>query len=404
MSVVQGACAPQFQAVKDEFEKNFAERGELGASVCISVKGETVLDLWGGVADKASGKPWGEDTVGCVFSCTKAQTALAAHMLIDRGELDPHALVTDYWPEFGQKGKDKVTVQMMLNHESAVAGYRAPLPAGAFNDWDLMARLTAEEEPWWEPGTRGGYHMISFGWTVGELVRRVSGKSLGTFFREEIAEPCGADKYYIGVPEGGELDIATIETYAPREGEELGEFTLTLLTQPDSLQAKSFLNMGGWWPNDPAFRQAEIGGGGGVGNARMQVKIYEVLANGGHHKGVSLVSPERLKRMGMVTAATSRDATLLVPVRFASGFMKSMDNRGLPGGHLMSAIIGDQAFGHVGAGGSIGFADPECGMAFSYTMNQMGPGLLLNARGQSLVDAAYTALGYTTNAPGAWVR
>lgn len=398
-ATVSGQCDPKFDDLKAEFERNFAERGELGASVCLSVNGETQVDLWGGVVDPATNEPWERDTVSVVFSCTKAAVALCAHILIDRGLLKLHAPVTDYWPEYGKHGKEKTTVAMMLNHESALPALKDPVKPGGFLDWDYMISRMEDEAPWWEPGTRNGYHMINFGWTVGELVRRVSGKSLGDFFRDEVAGPTGAD-FWIGVPDDFDRTIAPIQTYQPQPGDEFSEFTMALISDPASAQALSFLNTGGWGPNDPDGHRAQIGGGGGIANARGQVAMYTPLAvNDG-----SLVSPDRVAHMGMVTTATQRDFTLLAPTRFGPGFMKSMDNRAYPQGDQQSALIGHAAFGHVGAGGSMGFADPECGLAFSYTMTQMGPGLLLNERCQSLIDAAYRALGYRTNAPGAWVR
>ena len=398
-TTVQGHCDPQFEAVRAEFEKNFAERGEVGASVCLSVDGETKVDLWGGVANPETGDAWTEDTVSIVFSCTKAATAICAHILIDRGDLNPAALVSDYWPEFAKGGKEATTVQMMLNHESALPALRAPVKEGGFLDWDYMISRMEDEEAFWEPGTRNGYHMVNFGWTVGELVRRVSGRSLGTFFKEEVAEKTGAD-FWIGIPDSFDKPIAPIIPHIPSPDDAFTRFTQKLMTDPASIQALSFLNSGGWNPNDPAAHRAEIGGAGGISNARGQVAMYTPLAvNDG-----ALVSRDQVARMSMVTTATGEDATLLVPTRFASGFMKSMDNRAYPMGDQMTAIIGDTAFGHVGAGGSIGFADTECGLAFSYTMNRMGAGLLVNDRGQSVIDAAYTSLGYRTNAPGAWVR
>ncbi len=396
---VHGTCDPKFAGVRAEFERNFAERGEVGASVCLSVHGETAVDLWGGVANPQTGEPWERDTVSIVFSCTKAATALCAHILIDRGLLRPDARVAEYWPEFAAAGKETTTVRMMLNHESAVPSLAAPVRPGGFGDWDYMVRRVAEEPAYWEPGTRNGYHMVNFGWTVGELVRRVSGKSLGTFFREEVAEKTGA-MFWIGLPETAPVHVAPVLPYVPKPDDPMTEFTHALLTDPSSIQHTSFMNNGGWDWNSRRSQSAEIGGAGGVSNARGQVAMYTPLAcNDGR-----IVSADRLFAMSMVSTATQRDATLLAPTRFASGFMKSMDNRALPNGHLMSVVLGAAAFGHVGAGGSIGFADPECGLAFSYTMNQMGNGLFLNARGQSLVDAAYRALGYRTNAPGAWVR
>ncbi|NNC72136.1 MAG: beta-lactamase family protein [Sphingomonadaceae bacterium] len=398
-----GTTDAKFQTVAEEFERNFAERDEVGASVCVSVNGETVVDLWGGVANPETGEAWTEDTVSIVFSCTKAAVALCAHILIDRGALELHKPVADYWPGFARNGKEATTVQMMLNHESAVPGLREPVKKGGFLDWDYMISRMEDEEAWWEPGVTAGYHMVNFGWTVGELVRRVSGKRLGQFFREEVAEPLGAD-FWIGIPEGFDRPIAPIIPFVPDFSKPMAPFTQKLLGDPQSLQALSFLNTGGWGPNDADGHRAEIGGGGGIANARGQVAMYTPLANGGSHKGVTLVSPDRLAAMERCSVATGIDATLLCRTRFASGFMKSMDNRAYEGGDQTSAIIGDRAFGHVGAGGSIGFADPECGLAFSYTMNQMGAGIMLNERGQSLIDRTYEILGYRSNASGAWVR
>ncbi len=400
---VEGTCDAKFAELREEFERNFAERGEVGASVCLSVGGETMVDLWGGQADPTHDQAWEEDTVSIVFSCSKAATALCAHILIDRGELKLAAPVSDYWPEFAQKGKEGTTVQMMLNHESAVPAFRDPIKPGGYLDWDYMVKRIEEEEAHWVPGTSSGYHMVSFGWTVGELVRRVSGKSLGSFFRDELAGPLGAD-FWLGVPVDFAHPVAPIIPFQPSPDMEMTAFTQKLLTDPQSIQALSFLNSGGWDMNDPKGHKAEIGGAGGISNARGQVAMYTPLANGGEHKGVRIVSEERIAHMERCSVATSVNMTLLCGTRFASGFMKSMDNRAYPGGKQMTALIGERAFGHVGAGGSIGFADPECNLAFSYTMNRMGQGLLLNDRGQSLIDAAYRALGYRSNESGAWVR
>ncbi|WP_084419580.1 serine hydrolase domain-containing protein [Henriciella litoralis] len=396
---VKGHSDPKFAEVREEFERSFAERGEKGASVCLSVNGETKVDLWGGVANTKTGDAWTEDTVSIIFSCTKAATALCAHILIDRGQMELQAPVSKYWPEYAKNGKENTTVQMMLNHESAIPALREPVKEGGFLDWDYMIKRMEDEPAWWEPGTRNGYHMVNFGWTVGELVRRVSGKSLGQFFADEVAGPTGAN-FWIGIPEDADLNIAGILPHIPSPEDPVSDFMKLLLSDPKSIQALSFLNNGGWGANDADAHHAEIGGAGGISNARGQVAMYTPLAcNDG-----KLVSSERLAGMSMVSTATQRDATLLVPTRFASGFMKSMDNRALRSGQDQSAIIGEKAFGHVGAGGHIGFADPECGLAFSYTMSQMGQGLLMNDRGQSLIDAAYRALGYKTNQPGAWVR
>ncbi len=402
---VEGYCDPRLMPVAEEFIRNFNERGEMGASVCLSVDGTPLVDLWGGVKDPQSGAPWEQDTVSIVFSCSKAATALCAHLLIERGQLDLHAPVTDYWPEFGQNGKENATVLMMLNHSVGLPAFREPIKPGGYYDWDYMITRLSAEEPFWEPGTRNGYHMISFGWTVGELVRRVSGKSLGTFFREEIAEPLGLD-FWIGLPESEEHRVASMIPYTPPEGAPLSDFTMAILTDPASISHLAILNDGGHMAGVDSrdAHAAELGGGGGIANARALAGLFAPLAVGGSLNGWDFLSPDRIAAMSAVSMATQRDATLLMPSRFGQGFMVSMDNRHRPLGHQETVIMGRQAFGHVGAGGSLGFADPECGLAFGYAMTQMGEGLMLNPRGQSLVDAAYQCLGYRTDAPGFWVR
>jgi CubicO group peptidase (beta-lactamase class C family) len=398
---VSGTCDPRFAEVRDEFERNLAERGEVGASVHIVVDGEPVVDLWGGTAalpGGGEGTPWEADTAVVVYSSTKGATALSAHLLIDRGLLDLDAPVGDYWPEFATNGKESVTVRMMLNHSAGVPALRERLPDRACGDWDLMCERLAAEEPWWEPGTRNGYHMLTFGWTVGELVRRVSGRSLGTFFAEEVAGPLDAD-FWIGLPDAEAHRVAPVLQPIP-DRENLSRFTRVLLDDKTSLQRLAWMNTGGFDPNDPEIRKAEIGGGGGIATARGLARMYEPLAAGGG----DLVSAASVARMGEVSVATGCDATLLLPTRFGLGFMTSMDNRRRPAGERDSAVLSSTAFGHVGAGGSIGFADPGCGLSFGYAMNQMGNGILLNERGQSLVDATYRALGYTDDSAGVWIR
>lgn len=400
---VSGYCDPKFQSVAEEFIKNFSERGEIGASVSLNVEGEKLLDLWGGYRNPETKAPWQEDTLSIVFSCTKAATALCAHRLIDQGKMDLDAKVTQYWPEFGQNGKEDVTVRMMLNHSVGLPAFREPIKEGGYNDWDYMVERLAAEKPFWKPGTRNGYHMISFGWTVGELVRRVSGQSLGTYFKEQIAQPLGID-FWIGLPEEHESRTAHMIGHRPGPDDIKTDFTTALLTDPKSIQYLSFLNSGGHQHDSRAAHAAEIGGGGGIANGRALAGMYAPLANGGTLNGVDIVSADHISKMSAASMATMEDATLLIPTRFALGFMKSMDNRYRPAGEIESAIIGDRAFGHVGAGGSIGFADPDCKLGFGYSMTKMGAGLLLNSRGQSLVDATYRVLGYRTNEPGSWVR
>lgn len=397
---IDGKFDPEFSLVADAFAQNFELRNEVGASICVYRQGECVVDMWGGVADQATGKPWTEDTVSIVFSCTKAMTALSAHLLVDRGELNLHAPVGDYWPEYACNGKEKTTVGMFLNHTSGMASLRDPVKKGGMLDWDYITGEIAQTAPWWEPGTRNGYHMITFGWTVGELVRRVSGKSLGTFFRDELCDKLGAD-FWIGLPEELESRVAPMINFVPGPNDPLNAFTTKVVSDPESLQHKALLNMGGLDFNSREAHAAEIGGGGGISNARGMATLFTSLSPGAGH---DMFSEDRKTAMGKVSTATMEDATLLIPSRFGQGFMTSMDNRALPGGHDMSLIIGQNAFGHVGMGGSVVFFDPDCDLVFAYSMNKMGGGILLNARGQSLVDAAYESLGYRGNASGVWTR
>ncbi|MCH9669998.1 MAG: beta-lactamase family protein [Gammaproteobacteria bacterium] len=394
---VQGECQPEFLPVWNAFVANFTEREEVGASLCIKRHGETVLDVWGGEA--APDRAWEADTVSVVFSCTKAATALAAHHLVDRGLLALQAPIAEYWPEFAVAGKSKATVAMALNHSVGVPALRAPLEPGGFLQWDYMVERIAAEAPFWEPGTRHGYHMATFGWTVGELVRRVAGSSLGQYFRTAIAEPLGID-FWIGLPEGEEHRVAPIIEYRPSGDEPANDFIRAIREDRESIPALAVLNRGGLKVNSRAAHAAELGAGGGITNARGLAGMFAPLAD----CGGSLLSSATVARMAEVSSASSCDATLMIPTRFALGFMKSMDNRYRPSGHIESAVLGASAFGHVGAGGSIGFADPDSGLSFGYTMNRMGAGLLLNERGQHLVDAAYTALGYRDSVPGVWRR
>ncbi|MEX3011273.1 serine hydrolase domain-containing protein [Hoeflea sp. TYP-13] len=382
---VEGFCDPAFQPVLDAFLNNFEVHGEVGASVCIHVGDRIAVDLWGGHCDRDRQKPWDRDTVSVVFSCTKAATALCAQLLVDRGALDLDAKVSRYWPEFAQAGKEDATVLMMLNHSAGVPALREPLKQGAFYDWDYMTGRLAEEEPFWRPGTKSGYHMTSFGWTVGELVRRVSGKSLGAFFRDEFAVPLGLD-FQIGLPATTTKQIAPIILYKPGPDTQLTEFIMALVGAPTSISHLSYMNNGGHDPNSGLAHAAEIGGAGGIANARALADMYRPLAGSG-----SVLSQERIDDMSRVSTETDRDETLLIPTRFGQGFMLSMDNSSLPPGS--SVIIGRHAFGHVGMGGSIGFADRDRGLAFGYTMNKLGGGILLNERGQALVDAAYGCMG-----------
>ena len=381
---VQGHYDPAFKRVRKVFEQNFTERGEVGASICLRDNaGRVLVDMWGGT--RADGQtPWARDTMSIVFSCTKAATAFCAQVLIDRGALDPDALVTRYWPEFGAHGKDGTTVRDMLGHRSGVPALRAPVESGGFLDFDYVAKRLADETPFWEPGTAHGYHMITFGWTVGELIRRVSGTSLGQFFKDEIATPYGVD-FHIGLPDSKFDHVSKLLVYKPDPTESPSAFLQAMFADPAGLQALAFGNTGGWYFDTQESWRAEIGGAGGISNARGLAAMFGTVFGDS-----PLLSKARIDAL-RAPVSEGMDTTLCIPTRFGEGFMLSTDNHDLPG-EGQSAVIGDGAFGHVGMGGSIGFADPEAGISFGYTMNKMGGGILLNDRGQSLIDAVYDCL------------
>jgi CubicO group peptidase (beta-lactamase class C family) len=266
-----------------------------------------------------------------------------------------------------------------------------------------MVDRLAREAPFWEPGTRNGYHMTTFGWIIGELIRRISGQKPGAFFHENIAAPLQLD-FWMGLPDEEHGRVSRILRWKPEKGVEPAPFTAALLKDPKSLQYKALLNTGGFRTDAPESYRADYGSGGGIGNGRSLAGMYTPLANGGEHDGIRLLSADRIERMAAISVATEEDATLLMPSRFGLGFMRSMDNRYRKSGAMESLILGKNGFGHAGAGGSIGFADPELKLAMGYSMNRMGAGIILNERGQSLVDAAYQCLGYRTNEPGYWIR
>lgn len=393
---LEGTFDPKFKPVVDAIVENFEKHDEVGANTTITLEGKTVLDIWGGKKARG-GDPWEKDTVSIVFSCTKGATSLCAHMLADRGKLDLDAKVADYWPEYAKNGKEDTLVSMMLDHSAGLPHIRAKVKDNGYCDYDYMVKLLEEEEPFWKPGVRNGYHGVTLAWTVGELVHRASGKRMGKFFADEVAKPLGLD-FWVGTPEEIEPRIADMIFAEPDPAAANSKFTQALINDPASPAHLFLLNNGGTNFNARGTHAAEIGSANGITNGRGLAGMYAPLANGGG----KLVGKDTLARMGRVAMATHEDATLLIPSRFALGYMKSMDNRVLKDEPNSSCIMGDAAFGHVGMGGSLGFADPEARMSFGYNMNRMGAGILLNNRGQALVDAAYTSLGYRSNASGVW--
>jgi CubicO group peptidase (beta-lactamase class C family) len=389
MTEIFGQVDARFRGVREAFARNFENLGELGAAVAVTVDGRAVVDLWGGVADKRSGRQWTRDTLTMVFSCTKGATALCAHVLCARGELDLDAPVARYWPEFAAADKETLPVRMLLNHQAGLPAVSEPLPPEALFDWPAMTTALATQRPHWPPGTAHGYHAMTFGWLIGELVRRVSGTSLGAFFQDAVARRLGLE-FWIGLPADQEPRVSTLRMPPPQF--EPTPLMVAMLNR-DSLTAQAFLNPRGLMTpgqvNSRAVRAAELPAANGVTTARGLAGMYTPLACGGRHHGVELVDRDTIARMRRAESEGD-DRILLLPTRFASGFMKSVDNRPRD-----SVRFGPnpEAFGHVGAGGSVGMADPVARVAIGYVMNQMGPGVMLNARGQALIDAVYDCLG-----------
>jgi CubicO group peptidase (beta-lactamase class C family) len=382
---IDGSCDPRFAAVRDAFAENFTLREEVGAGVTVILGGRMVVDLWGGLADRKTGRAWARDTTVMVFSSTKGATALCAHLLEARGLLDLDQPVARYWPEFAAAGKEALPVRMLLNHRAGLPAIEPVMAEESLFDWQTMVRALAAQAPWWPPGTAHGYHAISFGFLVGEVVRRVSGRSLGRFFREQIAGPLGLE-LWIGLPESEESRVAALIP-APLPTEQSPFFAA--LTDRSTLTNRTFLNpptlMKPPGIHSRAARAAEIPAANGIATARALAGLYAPLAEPARTPRLAAIDTAAVERMSRVESE-GPDRVLLLPTRFALGFMKSMDNR--PGD---CARFGPnpQAFGHVGAGGSFGMADPVAGVAIGYAMNRMGPGVLLNERGQQLIDAVY---------------
>lgn len=396
---ISGHCDERFAPVAEAFARNFHDLGELGASVALVVDGRLVVDLWGGLT-APDGAPWQRDTVHVVFSCTKAATALSIHLLAARGALDLDAPLPAIWPEL-RAAQAGGTVRMMLDHTIGLPALRDSVKPDCMIDTPYMVARLEAEAPFWTPGTRQGYHALTYGFLLAEVVRRVTGQSLGAFFAENIAAPLGLD-FHIGLPAAIEPRVAPVVLHRPAKGAPDSPFMAAAKT-PGTVTNLFVFNSGDWpsrGVNTPEGRAAEIGAASGVGNARSLAQMFAALVEGGERLGLT---PDQIAGFATCSAATHCDETLRAPTRFGPGFMLAMNNRH-PNRGGDGLIIGAQAFGHVGMGGSLGFADPAAGLAFGYTMNRLGAGLLLNDRGQSLVDAAYRCLGYRTTAPGHWAR
>ena len=397
MAEIRGSVEPGFEPVHEAFAANFDEHGEVGAGVCVYVDGQKVVELTGG--ERTDGAPYDDTTLQMVFSSTKGATAACAHLLAQRGELDLHAPVATYWPEFAAKGKQDVPVSWLLSHKAGLPDTEARLTHEQMLDWDTVAAALADSEPLWEPGTQHGYHAVTYGWLVGEVVRRVSGWSLGEFFATEIAGPLGLD-FWIGLPDEQVERVSKLIPMDPPQGlpmmaaEEgagggdgrapagLIEM-LDMLLGPGNLAGRALAAPGGaaadqdvW--NDPRTWAAQIPAANGVTNANGLARMYAALV--GDVDGVQLLDEHTLNA-AIEPQVEGPDAVLVFPIPFALGFMRHSD---------VSPMLGGRSFGHYGAGGSVGLADPDRRIAVGYVMNKMHFGLAGDPRTAGLLAAVDT--------------
>jgi CubicO group peptidase (beta-lactamase class C family) len=385
---ILGSCDERFAGVREALEGNFRDHDELGAAVAIAIEGRMVVDVWAGWMDGGRTRPWERDTLVDVFSVGKAMAALCIHIIVERGRIDLDAPVSRYWPEFAAAGKDGVTVRMLLSHRAGLPAVRRVLPELGMYDWDLMTTALAAEEPWWEAGSTHGYHVNTFGYLTGELVRRVSGQRIGAFFRSEVERRVDADFHFGFGPQhdhrtaeyvfGGEASelVDGVEDERRRSGDPERDFLLgRVYLNPPGLSGLGTVNTRAW-------RAAEIPSANGHATARGVARIYSALACGGAVDGIRLLHPETIEH-AVAEASSGPDFVLGRPSRFGLGFQLTQPERPLG--------PSPRSFGHFGVGGSLGFADPDAGVAFAYTMNRYGP-RWQNPRNRALIDAVYACL------------
>jgi CubicO group peptidase (beta-lactamase class C family) len=378
---VAGFADEKFAGVREAFEENLRSGADLGASVAITVEGETVVDLWGGWADAERTKPWQKDTIVNVYSTTKTMTALTALLLADRGQLDLDAPVARYWPEFAANDKEGVKVNHLLSHSAGLSGWEAKVTTADLYDWEKVTGLLAAQAPFWEPGTASGYHSLTQGYLVGEVVRRITGKSLGTVFREEIAEPLHAD-FHIGF--GPEHDHRVSNLIPPPPGGAIEDMDieptpllLNMMTNPPLNPLETY---------DRAWRAAEIPAAGGHGNGRSIAEIHTLLANGGVAKGKRLLS-EAGARKAIEPVISGTDLIFGMPITFAHGFGHGA---GLAGDLLESKRPDNMFWG--GYGGSLALIDMKARVSFGYAMNKMGMSTVGDERTSALAKGMWAGL------------
>ena len=375
--------------MRDALAEILAAGAEVGAALAVYVDGHGVVDLWGGHADAGRTRPWERDTIVNLYSVGKAVTAVCALRLVEAGLLDLDAPVARYWPEFAQAGKVRIPVRYLLTHQAALPAIARALPSGAWSHWDVVTEALAAQAPWWEPGAGHGYHVNTQGFLIGEVVRRITGTTLGTYLRESLAGPAGVD-FFIGV--GPDLDGRCADVLPQPASPESEELRRQLGVDPATLSGRPLMRVNAYRNppgisgtgvvNTRSWRAAEVPSTGGHGNARGVARLYSALAGDGEVDGVHVLSP------AMVARATEQqvygdDLVLQRPTRFGLGFQLTMAERPLG--------PSPRAFGHFGAGGSLGFADPDARVAFGYAMNQ-GRGGWQHKHVRHLIDLVYAAL------------
>ncbi len=379
MAELSGSCDPRFDAVREAVQANVDSGEEIGASIVLDLDGEIAIDLWGGFCDEARTVPWTQDTITNVWSTTKTVTSLAALMLADRGQLDVDAPVATYWPEFAAAGKQDVLVRHLMSHTSGVSGLDQPASVEDLYDWNKSTARFAAQAPWWAPGTASGYHALNFGHLIGEVVRRISGKSLKQFVADEIAGPLGAD-FQIGAAESDWSRIANVTPPPPLP------FDLEALGM-DSPVVKTFTGpvADANNANTPEWRRADIGAANGHANARSVARILSVISRGGEVDGVRLLSPETIELI-FREQSDGIDLVLGVPLRFGIGY-------GLPKAETIPYIPDGKICFWGGWGGSVIIMDVGRKMTIAYMMNKMGAGIIGSERAEQYVRAIYAAIG-----------
>lgn len=386
---VHGRCEPAFESLRQALAEIMDAGSEVGAALAVHVGRQAVVDLWAGHTDSARTQPWDEHTIVNLYSVGKAVTAVCALRLVEGGALDLDSPVSRYWPEFAQAGKKHLPVRYLLTHQAGLPAVLRPLPLGAALQWEVMTDALASQEPWWEPGAGHGYHVNTYGFLIGEVVRRITGKSLGTYLRDEIARPAGID-FFIGF--GPELDARCADVIPPRPGQDgeqgnvLLDGDLATLTGLERMRVGAYRNppdlSGQGIINARQWRAAEVPSTNGHGNARAVARLYAALSGDGKLDGIDILLPATIE-MAIAEQVYAEDLVLQRPTRFGLGFQLTMPERRLG--------PGPRAFGHFGAGGSLGFGDPDAHVAFAYAMNQGRAGWQ-HKHVRHLIDLVYEAL------------